>query len=182
MNPRHCQRGPHWTPSTKPQAFDIQRPTRNTTVFKKLRNATNQFAIDQIIPQNRIVEHPGSRIPLDCQYSRFRLRTQSKFPSARKHNPGRHPLQALSAGSASRDPVAHGPAACRRPSPNQELAAFAADQQNSGTVIQFFIATWNSESHGRRCRTTGSRRRETTRGGCRRSCRSYRRVRPGPSR
>ncbi len=50
-------------------------------MFKKLRHATNQFAVDQIVPQNRIVELPGSRIPLDCQYSCFSERHRITQPS-----------------------------------------------------------------------------------------------------
>lgn len=77
--------------------------------------------------------------------------------------------QSPDALSAARD-NAHVAAPCRRPGHIRIFAAFAADQWNSVTVVQFFIAVWHSESRGgRRRRPTGSRRCDRTRGGRSRS-------------
>ncbi len=63
-------------------------------MFKKLRHATNQFAVDQIIPQHGIVEHPGSAVPLDCQDSGFSKRHQITQPLVVREKSGRRHVTA----------------------------------------------------------------------------------------
>jgi len=169
-------------------------------VYKKLRNATNQFTVDQVVSQNRIIEHPGSMIPLDCQNSGFTERhriTQYQFLAiADEYSFAPDYKESSSTDSRNRVAGVLRPRcavgfarqrACDRTPPatwpHPNFCGFrrgSAKQWNSNPV--FLIAAWHNGSRGSGCSTTGRSSSDRTRGGCRRSRRSYRRVRPGRSR